>query len=190
MTHPPVDPSKTPLLKKLSGHLRTVHMHRALVREHCFKCGLYIQGLTHDLTKFSSGELFPSIKYYQGYRSPYPYEKELKGYSMGWLRHKGRNPHHWEYWYDTLEGKWQPIAMPDIYLAESVCDRIAACKTYNKNHYTDQDALNYFLNKPDKVYMHPLTAQKMEKVLRMVAEEGEDKAFAYIKDCIRNHKPI
>ena len=80
--------------------------------------------------------------------------------------------------------------MPDVYLAESICDRIAACKTYNKEKYTDSDALNYFLTKPDREIMHPLTAMKMEKILRMVAEKGEDAAFAYIRDCLSHHKPI
>ncbi|MBQ9327889.1 MAG: catalase [Solobacterium sp.] len=178
------------LFQKVRGHLKTVHTHRALVRKHCFACGLYQQGLTHDLSKYSPGELIPSIRYYQGFRSPYSYEKELKGYSMGWLHHKGRNLHHWDYWYDLLGGKWVPIPMPDRYLAESVCDRIAACKVYNGNAYTDQDALNYFLKKNDRYIMHEETAAKMEKILRMVAEQGEDAAFAYVRHCITNHIPL
>ena len=178
------------LFQKLSGHLKTVHMHRKLVRQHCFACGLYKQGLFHDMSKYSPGELIPSIRYYQGWRSPYPYEKELKGYSMGWLHHKGRNLHHWEYWYDTIKGKWGPVKMPDKYLAESICDRIAACKTYHKDDYKDSDALEYFLQKPDSQYMHPETAAAMERVLRMVAEQGEAKAFAYVKECLRTGKPL
>ena len=35
------------------GHLKTVHHHRALVRKYCFRLGLYWQGLTHDLSKYS-----------------------------------------------------------------------------------------------------------------------------------------
>ena len=63
-------------MQKIFGHLKTVHHHRKLVRKYCFECGLYYQGLTHDLSKYSPSELFESIKYYQGYRSPYSYEKE------------------------------------------------------------------------------------------------------------------
>ena len=176
---------------RLSGHLKTVHHHRALVRRHCFACGLYKQGLLHDLSKYSPGELSPSIRYYQGWRSPYPYEKELKGYSLGWLHHKGRNKHHWEYWYDTYPNRgWVPVKMPDNYLAESICDRIAACKTYRKEAYKDSDALDYFLAKPDKEFMHPETAASMEHILRMVAEEGEAAAFAYIRNCLKNNTPL
>lgn len=183
--------TKLNLFQKLYGHLKTVHMHRKLVRQHCFACGLYRQGLTHDLSKYMPGELIPSIRYYQGWRSPYPYEKELKGYSLGWLHHKGRNLHHWEYWYDTFPDQgWVPVKMPDIYLAESICDRIAACKTYHKEDYRDSDALEYFLAKPDAQYMHADTAASMEKILRMVAEKGEAEAFAYVRNCIRNKIPL
>jgi hypothetical protein len=66
---------------------------------------------------------------------------------------------------------------------ESICDRIAACKTYNKDNYRDSDALQYYLTKPDSKYMHPETAASMERILRMVAEQGEEKTFAYIKAC-------
>ena len=89
-------------LQKTFLHLKTIHEHRSLVRKFCFQCGLYKQGLTHDLSKYSFAELLPSIHYYQGYRSPYTKEKELLGYSLGWLHHKGCNKHHWEYWYDTV----------------------------------------------------------------------------------------
>ena len=57
--------------QKLQSHLDTVSMHRKLVRRHCFACGLYKQGLMHDLSKYSPAELVPSIRYFQGYRSPY-----------------------------------------------------------------------------------------------------------------------
>ena len=120
--------NKPTFLQKTFHHLKTIGEHRRLVRKFCFKCGLYKQGLTHDLSKYSFSELIPSIRYYQGYRSPYTREKELNGYSLGWLHHKGRNKHHWEYWWDKIDGKWQPIKIPQNYVVESICDRIAACK--------------------------------------------------------------
>ena len=79
------------------GHLKTVHHHRALVRKHCFRVGLYWQGLTHDLSKYAPVEWIPGVKYYQGNRSPNEAERAAKGYSSAWLHHKGRNRHHLEY---------------------------------------------------------------------------------------------
>ena len=50
---------------RLFGHLSTVGKHRSLVRKHCFKLGLYRQGLMHDLSKYSFVEFWTGVKYYQ-----------------------------------------------------------------------------------------------------------------------------
>ena len=55
---------------KWLSHLRTVQHHRFLVLRHCWRVGLYWQGLTHDLSKFSPVEFSAGAKYYQGNRSP------------------------------------------------------------------------------------------------------------------------
>ena len=60
-----------------------------MVAKHCFKVGMYWQGLTHDLSKYSPSEFWQGCKYYQGYRSPNNAEREDKGYSAAWLHHKG-----------------------------------------------------------------------------------------------------
>ena len=86
-------------------HLRTVNRHRRLVRKYCFRLGLYWQGLTHDLSKYSPTEFFRSVKYYQGYRSPNDQERITNGVSLSWLHHKGRNRHHFEYWIDYCAPK-------------------------------------------------------------------------------------
>ena len=69
-------------------HLRTVNRHRHLVRKYCFRLGLYWQGLTHDLSKYSPTEFWRSAKYYQGYRSPNDQERLVNGVSLSWL-HQG-----------------------------------------------------------------------------------------------------
>ena len=88
------------LLLKWFQHLRTVQHHRFLVLRHCWRVGLYRQGLTHDLSKFSPVEFAAGARYYQGNRSPNEIERREKGYSAAWLHHKGRNRHHLEYWID------------------------------------------------------------------------------------------
>ena len=117
-------------MKNLFGHLRTITHHRRLVRQGCFRVGLYWQGLTHDLSKFSPTEFWTGVRYYQGTRSPNAAEREINGYSMAWMHHKGRNKHHFEYWTDlSLKTRaYAPVEMPARYLAEMVMDRIAACK--------------------------------------------------------------
>lgn len=79
--------------KRFFGHLRTVMRHRREVRKLCFKCGLYWQGLTHDLSKYSPTEFISGIKFFIGKGSPHLGEREAYGYSKAWLHHKGRPLH-------------------------------------------------------------------------------------------------
>lgn len=76
----------------IKGHLHTINVHKALVMRLCFRCGLYRQGILHDLSKYSPLELKTGFRYYQGNRSPIDAQKEQEGYSFSWLHHKGRNP--------------------------------------------------------------------------------------------------
>nr|MDE5942650.1 catalase [Clostridia bacterium] len=135
-------------------HFLTVCRHRRQVRKLCFKCGLFRQGLTHDLSKFSAAEFWAGAKYFQGNRSPQAREREVLGYSAAWLHHKGRNKHHFEYWTDFADGKRVFVKMPARYLAEMICDRVAACKIYLKKNYTDSSPLEYFEAKTDKEGMN------------------------------------
>lgn len=84
------------------GHLSTINHHKWLVMQHCFKVGLYRQGLLHDLSKYSPVEFLAGVKYYQGFESPNNAERRAIGYSRAWLHHKGRNKHHLEYWTDYV----------------------------------------------------------------------------------------
>ena len=168
-------------------HLHTVDRHRYEVMKNCFACGLYEQGLTHDLSKYSPSEFWVSVKYFMGWCSPYMKEKQIKGYSLGWLHHKGHNRHHWEFWYDMIDGRWVPIKMPYRYVVEMVCDQVAASKVYQKDKYTEESALNYFLSRKDKEYMHPDTARELEKILRHIAVHGEAETFAILKRNLKNN---
>lgn len=174
------------------GHLKTVARHRKLVRQGCFQVGLYWQGLTHDLSKFSPAEFSVGAKYFQGNRSPNSAERDEKGYSESWMHHKGRNKHHWEYWTDlNLElGQYAPVPMPRRYLAEMVMDRIAACKVYQGKDYTDGSALAYLLKGRERIRMHRQTQQELEYILTMLRDRGEEDTFRYIREEVLTGKPF
>ena len=42
---------------KALKHLQTINHHKLLVMKHCFKVGLYKQGLLHDLSKYCSDRI-------------------------------------------------------------------------------------------------------------------------------------
>lgn len=174
--------------KRFFGHLSTINHHKSLVTSMCFKCGMYKQGLLHDLSKYSFQEFFPSVKYFQGNRSPITYEKELIGYSTCWLHHKGRNKHHWEYWIDRKQYEVVNIQMPFNYMLESVLDKIAASKTYQKSNYTESYPYEFFINSYEIKVMNKETSRQIEYLLKYLKENGEDKTIKYVKQLFSNWK--
>lgn len=174
-------------MKKFIGHLTTINKHRLMVIRHCLKCGIFFQGLFHDLSKFSFEEFWTGVKFYQGNRSPNEAERAVYGFSKAWMHHKGRNKHHFEYWtdYNPETKQLEPVKMPKKYVAEMFCDRVAASKIYMKKKYTDKAPLDYFLNGKKAQRLHPETAQILEKLLTMLSEKGETVTFNYIKKWLK-----
>ena len=173
-------------------HFKTITWHRWLVRQGCFRVGLYWQGITHDLSKYSPTEFWVGAKYYQGVRSPNAAEREEKGYSEAWMHHKGRNRHHYEYWtdMDMTTRNYESFPMPRKYLAEMVMDRRAACMVYQGKNYTDGSALTYFLKSRERNLMHPRTQRELEYILTMLRDRGEKETFRYIKQELLRGKPF
>lgn len=169
---------------KIWQHFKTITNHKILVMKGCFRLGLYWQGIMHDMSKYSPSEFGIGVKYYQGDRSPNNAEREEKGYSEAWLHHKGRNKHHFEYWidYSPKEGEGVvPAKMPIKYVAEMFVDRVSASKNYNIGNYTDDMPLNYYKKGKSHIWIHEDTGRLLEKLLTMLAQEGEDRTFDYIK---------
>ena len=177
---------------KAWNHFKTITRHRWKVRSGCFKVGLYWQGLTHDLSKYSPTEFSVGARYWTGVRSPNAFEREAKGYSESWIHHKGRNRHHFEYWNDMdLSTKtYVSVPMPRRYLAEMVMDRIAACKIYQGKSYTDASPYNYFQRSVDKDLMHAKTKRELDHLLTMLRDEGEKATFRYIKKSVLKGLPF
>ena len=165
-------------------HFCTITYHKILVAKGCFAVGLYRQGLLHDMSKYTWTEFRVGAKYFQGDRSPNNAEREVIGYSSSWLHHKGRNKHHLEYWIDygaEFGHSMTGMKMPVKYVVEMVMDRIAASKVYLKDAYTDQAPWQYYDRSKEHLLLHKDTRALLEKLLKMLAEDGEEKTFAYIK---------
>ena len=158
----------------------------------CFKVGLYWQGLTHDLSKYSPTEFWIGARYYQGTKSPNAAERAEKGYSEAWIHHKGRNRHHYEYWTDLSRetGRYESIPMPRKYLVEMVMDRRAACLVYEGENYTPASALNYLMRSLERNLMHPQTLRELTYILTMLRDEGEEATFRYLRENVLTGKPF
>jgi len=170
-------------------HFQTITRHKLLVMKYCFRLGLYWQGLTHDLSKYSPTEFIVGARYWQGTYSPNNAERAATGVSRAWLHHKGRNKHHFEYWIDyaaggQLNGETMPMTgmkMPERYVAEMFCDRVAASRVYLGDAYTNASPWEYYEKFKNHYIIHAETARQLEAALRVLAEQGEDAAFAWVK---------
>ena len=165
-------------------HYKTIHHHKMLVMHYCFRCGLYRQGLLHDLSKLAPVEFLAGAKYWQGNCSPNNAQRKAEGCSTAWLHHKGRNKHHLEYWIDYAPQGPHALAgmrMPERYVAEMICDRIAASKNYMGDKYTDAAAWDYYARSKDHYVMHPDSRAQLETALSILRDEGEDACFAYVR---------
>ena len=187
VTRPGADCTPHLTLANAWGHLRTITRHKLLVARHCFKVGLYWQGITHDLSKYSPTEFFVGAQYYQGFCSPNAAERVHRGYSEAWLHHKGRNRHHHEYWIDVVSGRDARLEgkrMPVRFVAEMFCDRVAASKVYEKGAYTDRSPLEYYEleQRVGGLLIHPETDALLHRMLVTLAEKGESEAFRTIRE--------
>jgi hypothetical protein len=169
-------------MKNLIKHLKIIHNHRKYVRQACFKMGLYWQGLTHDLSKYSPTEM-SICKYYSGTRSPHQNAREVLGYSPSWIHHYHTNKHHFQAWWDEDEdGKIIPMKMPYRFVAESFADMLGASKAYNTNNWKPQMLLDYWQAKcVGKRIMHEKSTALVEELINKLVELGEDDFFRYYK---------
>ena len=163
-------------IKNFFGHLKVVRRHRFKVFCLCCKIGIPFQGLTHDLSKYSPTEFWESVKYFQGDYSPIKNCKKENGYSKAWLHHKGRNKHHYEYWYDYAAPIVTPI-IPFKYFLEMICDTYAAGMTYQGKKWSQEYQLNYWNKVKDTVQMNPKMKALLERVYQEVANKGINKVL-------------
>ena len=122
--------------------IKRILTHKFWVAYYCFQIGLYWQGIIHDWSKFSWTEFSRSVKYWDDNISSLANEVKINGYSETFLHHRGRNPHHYEYWIHSLDDGGIPAEMPRKYVLELICDYLAACKTYGGNPRNEIDWWN------------------------------------------------
>lgn len=163
-------------IKNFLGHLNVVNKHRFKVFCLCVKVGIPFRGLVHDLSKYSSTEFFEGVKYFSGQRSPIRNCKLETGYSLAWLHHKGRNKHHYEYWYDYDAPIKTPF-MPFKYFLEMICDNMAAGMTYQGKNWTKEYQLSYWEKVKDNAQIPDEMRDLITEVYREISIQGIDKAL-------------
>lgn len=161
---------------KAIKHFNLITKHKWKVFKLCVKAGIPWRGLVHDLSKYSPAEFIESAKFYVGDHSPINEAKKAKGYSKAWLHHKGRNKHHYEYWFDAKSPDRTPV-IPYKYAVEMVCDTLAAGKTYLGKNWKNSSQLEYWNRTKDLEYINLKTANFLEAVYTEVSKNGIDKTI-------------
>lgn len=155
-------------MTRIFKHLIRIIKHKYWVAHYCFQLGLYWQGIVHDWSKFSYTEFSRSIKYWDDTISPLANEKNIHGYSETFLHHRGRNPHHYEYWVTQLDSGGVPVKIPREYALELVCDYLAAGKVYSGNSF--QGEYNWwikYISAPRAI--HPETKEFITQCFKNLA---------------------
>lgn len=161
---------------KAWNHFKTICRHKYYVGKYCFMAGIPIRGILHDMSKFSPTEFIESVKYYQGTRSPIDACKEANGYSKAWLHHKGRNKHHYEYYFDNLDKGGIQLKMPFKDACELVCDYLGAGQAYMNKNFTFEAEYKWWENKISKpIAMHEHTKTFVDHVLFQLKETNNPK---------------
>ena len=163
-------------LKNIVGHFMVITRHKWVVFKLCCKVGQPWRGLVHDLSKYSPTEFWEGVKYFNGKHSPITDAKKDKGYSQAWLHHKGRNKHHTDYWVDLSAPDKTPI-IPYQYVAEMLCDKLAAGMVYKGKDWTKEYELDYWLNERDKTLVNDQVEALITEFLTQVSKEGIDKVL-------------
>lgn len=148
-------------MRKTIKLLTRILRHKFWVAYYCFQLGLYWQGLTHDLSKFSPTEFKGALKYWNDNISSLQNERRINGYSETFLHHRGRNPHHYEYWIHSLDDGGIPALMPRKYVLELICDYLAACRTYGTN---PKEEYCWWIKNSPKMKIHPYTKEYIRRV--------------------------
>lgn len=168
---------------KLFKHLKVIRTHRKYVRKACFKMGIPIQGLLHDLSKYSLKEL-SIYKYYTGKGSPHQEARNQLGYSPSWIYHFHRNKHHQQFWLEDDENhNWKPIKIPYRYVIEILCDYIGAGKAYNNVLWTTKEPRLWWEKKCEgKCLMHEESIYLLKKLLyHLEALEDENNFYKWYR---------
>ncbi|WP_079508910.1 DUF5662 family protein [Mesobacillus jeotgali] len=131
--------------------------HKINVLVECWKEGLYIQGLTHDLSKFSPKEFTPYARKFF-LRKELSEEDEL-WWKYAWLNHQHKNKHHWEYWV-VDPNKKLALPMPRKYLIEMVCDWRSFSRKWGRKVRPG------VIDPGQKIILHPDTRKELESIMR------------------------
>jgi len=162
-------------MKKYTKYLNYVIRHKWFVMKECFARGLFLRGITHDMSKLRPSEFIPYARYFNGeYRSIYSYSGDLRNrildigcykekieeqFNIAWLKHIHRNKHHWQYWVlREDDGSTIALKMPGKYIDEMISDWNGAGMAISGKNNT----VEWYRKNKGNMILHPKTRHQVE----------------------------
>lgn len=164
-------------------HLWQIIKHKYYVFKYCCQFRIPIQGLLHDLSKFSFIEFYYSCLYYKKGSSPIPRMQDDFLYKP-WLHHKSHNKHHPEYWQTTKHGKLYCCKMDFNYVLEMIADWMGATKAYNRKFDIKEEYMWFCHDK--NVRLHHETRELVKNILYRLIDTPINKIP--LKELKRNYE--
>lgn len=154
-------------MKKHLVYLYYLLLHKLYVFIECCKLGIPFRGLIHDWSKFTPGEWFPYVRYYNCKRT----DKIQRDFNKAWNQHQKRNKHHYQYWVLIQNaGSSVALEMPDKYRKEMLADWRGAGHAKkkmrtDKTSYSEDECKTWYLKNKNKMTLHKKTRAWVEKEL-------------------------
>ena len=131
--------------------------HKWNVLIECWKDGLYLHGITHDLSKFRPSEFIPYARFFHRKNRSKSYKKSDEDdidFQTGWNLHQKRNRHHWNFWVSvTRKEEIIPLPMPKKYVKQMICDWKGMSRKFGGTwqKYYDENKENFILHPTTKL---------------------------------------
>ena len=164
-------------MSKHWNYLKYVLRHKWFVTTECFREGLYLRGILHDLDKFWPDEWFPYAEFFYGpngrnIRDKTGYYKPTDtgnaAFDHAWFLHQKRNDHHWQWWVmpeDVCGVKILPMERDAV--VEMLCDWCGASKAQGHGGWeSDSGVFAWYVKNGHKMQLHPQTRIEIEALLK------------------------
>ena len=149
------------------SHFKYTTRHKYYVLIECFKRGLIVRGLVHDLSKYTPSDFAGYANFFfgsNGARKANPNinpDEIKKAFDDAWAHHQKINDHHWQFWIVRGVDFDQAIPMPKDCADEMICDWIGAAKA---NYQNEPDIpLPWYKENRSRLNLHDKTREYIEK---------------------------
>lgn len=156
------------------SHFNYTTRHKFYVMIECFKRGLILRGLAHDLSKYTPSEFAGYANFFfnpDGTRKAHTdlNSREVKkAFDDAWDHHQYMNDHHWQFWI-RLSG--EPNEMSKEATDEMICDWIGAAKA---NYQNEPDIpLPWYIQKESGLVLHENTRKYIEEQIGFVRSSND-----------------